>query len=216
VFANDINEVNTIVGSTFTIVGMERAFIKTASGSLRELGTLGGESSYATSVNESNTFVGYSKSSDGQNSAFIATENGAITDLGRLPNGISSFAYSINDSGVVVGKALTSDNKSRAVLWLPDGTIIDLDAWLNQVNPTSGPRWTLTEALDINSNGLIVGNGTSNASTRAFVLDASTLVPEPGSLAALGIAAFALLSRRPRTLRQRIDPHIIHFHVRRV
>ena len=48
--------------------------------------------------------------------------------------------------------------------------------------------------------GFIYNDGPGGLSdgTRAFLLDASALVPEPGSLALLGLAAPVLLRRRPR------------------
>jgi hypothetical protein len=87
--------------------------------------------------------------------------------------------------------------------------MIDLDAWLDATNPTEGAKWTLTEALGLTDGGLITGDGTYNYGpggltdgTRAFLLDASALlpVPEPMSLSLLTLVGATLLLRRPRRM----------------
>ena len=83
------------------------------------------------------------------------------------------------------------------------GTMIDLDAWLDANNPTEGAKWTLTIANGLSDSGWIIGGGTYNDGpgglsdgTRAFLLDASALVPEPSAAAALVLVLPFLLSRR--------------------
>jgi hypothetical protein len=80
--------------------------------------------------------------------------------------------------------------------------MIDLDAWLDANDPVEGAKWTLTAARGITDTGLITGYGDYNdgvtSATRAFVLDASALVPEPGSLSLLGLGTMALPGRRGR------------------
>ena len=69
-----------------------------------------------------------------------------------------------------------------------DGEMIDLENWLNTNNPTEGAKWTLTQAVGVSDNGWITGQGQYNDGsgevTRAFLLDASSLVPEPAALPA--------------------------------
>ena len=75
--------------------------------------------------------------------------------------------------------------------------MIDLDAWLDANNPTEGAKWTLIRARGLTDTGLITGDGYYNDGpgglsdgTRAFLLDASSLVvPEPSSFVLLGIGA---------------------------
>jgi probable HAF family extracellular repeat protein len=96
--------------------------------------------------------------SGGYNHAF-GWDRGVFTDLGFLPGGYSAKAVGINDAGQVVGQADT-----RAFL-LVDGVMTDLNSFLP---PDSG--WVLYGANAINQNGQIVGWGTLNGITRAFLL----------------------------------------------
>jgi hypothetical protein len=78
------------------------------------------------------------------------------------------------------------------------GQMIDLDAWLDVNNPAEGAKWTLERPLDISNTGWVTGQATYlGVGTRAFLLDASSLVvPEPGGLALLFLASPVLLRRR--------------------
>src|SRR5688572_27994445 len=81
------------------------------------------------------------------------------------------------------------------------GQMIDLDAWLDQSNRTEGAKWTLAEARGLSNTGWITGTGIYDpdgpggvaARDRAYLLDASSLVPEPSSLALTALGAIFLL-----------------------
>ncbi len=66
-----------------------------------DLGTLGGNCSYANGINDKGQVVGKSYTSSGKSHAFLYT-NGSMTDLGTL-GGKSSYANGINNKGQVVG-----------------------------------------------------------------------------------------------------------------
>ena len=72
-------------------------------------------------------------------------------------------------------------------------------------NPAEGAKWTLTAAYGLNDAGLVTGFGRYDDGAgglsdgeRAFLLDASALVPEPASAALLTAAALVLAARRRR------------------
>jgi hypothetical protein len=108
----------------------------------------------------------------------------------------------------VVGWSYTPDN-ARTTAFLFDGTpgvdglVIDLDAWLDDNNPIDGAKWTLTEATGISNTGWITGVGTYDPDgpggitgmPTGFLLDASTLVPEP-SVMLIAFCGITLLRSR--------------------
>ena len=107
---------------------------------------------------------GTAHTSSGYDHAFLYS-NGKMTDLGTLPGGSESYAYGINASGQVVGYA---DTKQRLRTRFP------LQQW-----DDDGPEqqdchvlgMDLTNAVAINDNGLIVGQGVnSSGQTHAFLL----------------------------------------------
>jgi hypothetical protein len=75
---------------------------------------------------------------------------------GRTPSGRADDVR----GGVVVG-----DAGGRAVRWNPDGSLVQLDTLLSR---RSG--WTLRRAQGIATDGSIVGDGSSSAGNRAYVL----------------------------------------------
>ena len=64
------------------------AFIWNSSSGLTDLGTLGGDTSYALGINDSGEVVGYSYLADNvTRHAFIWTASDGMVDLGTLPSG---------------------------------------------------------------------------------------------------------------------------------
>jgi probable HAF family extracellular repeat protein len=89
-----------------------------------------------------------------------------MEDLGTLPGDASSYASALNVFDIVVGTSTSSDLEvNRAFVWTKRTGMIDLNTLLP---PDSG--WTLTNATGINIFGQIVGNGTINGQTNAFLL----------------------------------------------
>jgi probable HAF family extracellular repeat protein len=73
---------------------------------MRNLGTLGGDSSMAWGINDSGQVVGTAATADREYHAFL-WEDGRMTDLGALGTG-KSIAYALNRHGQVVGESTTA------------------------------------------------------------------------------------------------------------
>jgi probable HAF family extracellular repeat protein len=100
-----------------------------------------------------------------------------MQDLGTL-GGSFSGADGINNSGQVVGYSYTASGQNHGFLW-QDGTMSDL----NDLIP-AGSGWTLYVAWAINNAGQIVGTGSLNGQTHAFLLtpDSSALTAPAGTV----------------------------------
>jgi probable HAF family extracellular repeat protein len=138
-------------------VGIRTAESQTATPKMQmqDLGTLGGNVSWAMGINDSGKVVGYSYTSDGAQHAFLYDESATpkMQDLGTL-GGNESHAAGISASGQVVGYSYTSDGAQHAFLY--DGTNGMQD--LNNLLP-AGSGWTITSASAINSDGKIAASG---------------------------------------------------------
>lgn len=99
--------------------------------------------------------------------AFLWKHAPAPQDLGTLPGGTNSSGAAINDLGFVVGWSTTGADPAtpHAALWSPSSGMWDLN---DLIPPDSG--WLLYSATGINLFGQIVGYGTINGETHAFLL----------------------------------------------
>jgi probable HAF family extracellular repeat protein len=166
-------------------------------GSAEDLGALGDPAhfSQAFGVNNRLQIVGesvYGRTPGGSSlyQAFL-WENGVMIGLDSL-GFRHSRANDINDSGLIVGHVSGFYNfptiDGLAVAWY-NGTATDL----NRLIPADS-GWRLRTAEAVNRWGDIVGFGTFQGQTRAYMLQA---VPEPGITGLLlGAGAVALLALR--------------------
>jgi probable HAF family extracellular repeat protein len=123
-FANDINELGQIVGSSHN-VSLAAQAVLWENGTIQSLATLGG-SSGASAINELGDIVGSSRYASGELRA-VLWSNGAIRDLGTI--GTFSSASDINDLGQIVGQS-----GPTAFLWM-DGTMFTIgDGIANAIN----------------------------------------------------------------------------------
>jgi probable HAF family extracellular repeat protein len=190
-------------------------------GAMADLGTLGGANSYAYAINDSGQVTGTSHPTgsgdppgSGVSHAFLYTgtpgSGGVMHDLGTLGL-LHSQGNAINAGGQVAGWSFTPNDGRHAFLYTGtpglDGRMIDLNVWLDANNPTEGAKWDFEEATGLSDSGWITGTGTywpdgkipfASSVRSAYLLDASSLVPEPGSLALLTLAMPVLLRRRAR------------------
>ena len=147
-----------------------------------DLGTFGGNASYAYGINEPGDVVGEASISGGNSRAFLYIGS-SMVNLGTL-GGDLSVANGINDGGQVVGWALTSDNVERAFKYT-DNSMVNLG--------TLGG--TYSEAFGINNDGDVVGFssliGDPYLAWHAFLYSGSSM-QDVGSLGGEPIAAYGI------------------------
>ncbi len=90
--------------------------------SITDLGTFGGNDSYAMDINDAGQIVGSAEDSSGTFYAFIYEDNN-MSNIGTFSG--SSYGMGINDSGEVTGYSQTSSGVSHA-FYYSDGTMNDL------------------------------------------------------------------------------------------
>jgi MYXO-CTERM domain-containing protein len=225
-YGRGINNAGQVAGTSETGSSTQHAFLYTgtpgAGGVMRDLGTLGGSNSYGNGINEAGLVAGWSQiTGNTAYHAFLYTgtpgAGGVMRDLGTL-GGKDSQAFAINDAGQLVGTSqITGNTADHAFLYTgtpgAGGQMIDLDAWLDANLPTEGANWTLAGPgagpSDISNTGWITGTaiydpdgpGGVAEEFRAYLLDASSLVPEPSGLGLLALAIPVLLRRRREHIR---------------
>jgi probable HAF family extracellular repeat protein len=150
---------------------------------MTDLGTLGGPNSWGRDINNQGQIVGESDydapTGEHYTRAFLWS-SGTMTDLGTLrtdPRHGFSAASAINDKGVVVGWAENEDRERRAFIY-ENGEMRDLNDLLylfTEEGSVIVPGIVLTEARDINDDGVIVGWGAvrtaGSTNTRGFILN---------------------------------------------
>jgi probable HAF family extracellular repeat protein len=161
-------------GSVFNI----RAFIATPGEPMRDLGTLGGFSSFGSSINDAGQVAGHAETGSGRWHAFRYTPGIGMQDLGT-PADIFMFAGGINAAGQVVGRMDRSGTATHAFRYTDGIGLQDLHTM-----PVGG-----SVAAGINDAGAVVGYVFLPGATapHAFLytddggmMDLNTLI-EPGS-----------------------------------
>jgi probable HAF family extracellular repeat protein len=186
--ANAINDAGFITGTSQTgaAVVTTHAFIyqvAATGGKMRDLGVLGGLSSYGMAINGYNHVAGYStlKATSERVHAFLYIEGKGMIDLGSLgAKGTDtdvSEALGVNKFDQVVGWSYLPGVggmplQKVAFLWRPNaggGQMVDL----NKLLPVTTQRnYRLISATAINDNGQIVANAwdIQNGGPRAVLL----------------------------------------------
>ncbi len=171
---NALADRGLVVGTARTDEQTSHAYLATPRGrdhELRDLGALGGPQAFSTAlgVNDRAQVVGESIVAPGSGTyRAFRWERGQMTDLGSVRGLRHSRATDVNARGVVVGHASgfysfpTLDG--AAVLWDRDEAVD-----LNERIPTDS-GWVLRSAEAIDDAGRIVGFGSFDGQTRAFLL----------------------------------------------
>jgi probable HAF family extracellular repeat protein len=139
-----------------------RAFRWTAAGGIQDLGTLGGDQSWALGVSaDGSVVVGWAYNAAGQKRAFRWTAAGGMQDLGTLGGDRSEATAVSADGSVVVGAAYNAAGQWRAFRWTAAGGMQDLGTL-----PGGGG----SEATGVSADGSVVVGSARNAAGqwRAF------------------------------------------------
>jgi probable HAF family extracellular repeat protein len=118
-------------------------------GSMKDLGTLGGNQGQAVAINDSRQITGWSRSTTDQRTRHgFFYENGTMHDIGNL-GGSFVQPHDINNSGQVVGIANTGENNYAHAFLYENGSMKDLGA---------PPGDNSSQAVAINDAGQVVGD----------------------------------------------------------
>jgi probable HAF family extracellular repeat protein len=164
----------------------------------------------AEDINNVGQAIGVARISlTGANMAYIWDVNAdTFQYLEPLDGYAQSYGWAINDDGIAVGYMATGTYGAgfipdaiytpRAFIYSADGGMTDLNQLI--VGQIAADGWVLTAAYDINEFGDIVGIGTKDGQTRAFLLQvASVPVPAAAWLMGSGLVGLATLARRRQT-----------------
>lgn len=194
-----INNGGQIVGNTSTADRTVATIWQ--GGTATALNSGGSDNSTAFAINNAGQVAGQVVLGNFQAARWDA---GQLIILPTLNNGMSSQAHAINDMGQVVGTSYDG-YQSRATLW-NDTTAIDLNSYLSEQDIALG--WVLQSAYGINNQGFIVGNAFNmkTGGAVAYLLSDTSItpapIPEPGTLALMGLGFLAIVgaSRRPLSI----------------
>jgi probable HAF family extracellular repeat protein len=211
--ARGINNSGQVVG--FSVLSSSVAAFSWEDDSMINLGSLG-DNSLGYGINDAGLIVGFCSDSTSFSTAASLWDNGDIISLGSLGSDYN-YAWAINNSGQIVGRsgihAFLWENESDGMIDMGIGEAVAINdagqivgksggaacLWENGIMKKlddlllAGSGWELHEATAINNLGQIVGNGMINGEIHAYLL---TPVPEPGTLALLGLGALVLRKQK--------------------
>ncbi len=147
------NNQGQVIGQSNLAGDVDQHAFSWEDGKVIDLRTLGGSFSQAVWLNNEGQSVGGATTTNDEGFDATLWSKGVVADLGTLSGDCFSIANAINSKGQIIGQSFSCDFISRAVLW-DKGSIIDLNAAI-----PPNPTLQLTEPLNINDHGEIVGRG---------------------------------------------------------
>ena len=127
-------------------------------GTLTDIGTLGGSTSWLNKVNDNGQVVGSSWIAGDVASHAFLWRNGAMSDLGTL-GGTSSEARFINNSGQVAGNSYIAGDQSQHAFVYKNGSMNDLGTCGGNSSSVNG----MNESGQIIGTSSLTGDGNSHA-----------------------------------------------------
>jgi probable HAF family extracellular repeat protein len=162
--ALDVNDSGTVVGQSGGVA------VRWQNGGVRSLGTLGGESSFATGINPSGVIIGNGSTPAGDFHGWVF-KNGVMTDLGAF-GGTTSSADGINSAGDIVGSFTASPVATpHGYLLSSSGVFRDLGVLVSSSNASA-----------IANSGLIAGEGGRDTFEHAVLWDYNRAIIDLGAL----------------------------------
>jgi probable HAF family extracellular repeat protein len=122
---NGINSGGLICGMSIVEGAVAHAVYATAILTLIDIGTLGGEFSYAWDINDQGQIAGEASTAVEEVHTFLWTSAGGMRDLGTL-GGPRSVGRSINEAGQIAGESQTRNGGTRAFRFTEGVGMVDL------------------------------------------------------------------------------------------
>jgi probable HAF family extracellular repeat protein len=200
-----VNDRGQIVGTTFTVAGH-------SSPSTAERATVGAPGVFTNAdtgytnlvpvgINSSGVAVGHSATSlTGLAYRFDTDDTATALDLGNIGVDLAgATANAINDEGDIVGGL---NGTLDGATYFTNFVMIDGVAYDLYADTTNAAGWSrFNAATDINDSGLISGSGLYDGVLTGYLLTAVpdvSAVPEPSTLALMGLGGAAMFLRRKR------------------